>query len=89
MENDGIKRQELALVNRECFSCDLVDKVESFTGEQILLKTQLGGLEIKGSGLRLEDFSVEKKSIVAEGKIDSIIFVTMKEKTSFLKGLFR
>ena len=89
MEKDVTKKQELVLDNREKFTCDMVDNVVSFTDEQILLKTGLGGLEIKGSQLRLEDFSVENGKIVAEGKIDSVIFVTMKEKTSFLKGLFR
>lgn len=89
MGNEDFKKQELTLVNRERFTCDLVENVESFTDEQIMLKTKLGGLEINGSGLKLEDFSVEKSRVVAEGKINSVIFVTLKKKTSFLKGLFR
>lgn len=89
MEKDNTNHQLLSLRNREKFTADCVENVEMFSCEQIILKTALGGLDIKGSDLKLSDFSVEEGTIILEGKIDSVVFVSIKEKGGFLKGLFR
>ena len=86
---DSIKGQTIVLEDRKTFTCELVENVESFTDEQILIKTKLGGIDIKGSEFKLADFSVDNGTIVLEGKIDSIVFVNIKEKRSFFKGLFK
>ena len=89
MEKEICKEQLLTLKNRERFTAELVENVDSFSDEQIVLKTGLGGLDIRGKNLKLADFSVEKGTILLEGRIDSVVFVNIREKRSLLKGLFR
>ena len=86
---EEMREQTLVLENRKKFTCGLVENVESFTDEQVIIKTKLGGLDIRGNSLKLVDFSVDNGTIIIEGMIDSIVFVNIKEKRSFFKGLFR
>ena len=89
MENDFFGEQMLTLKNRERFTAELVENVESFSDEQVVMNTKLGGLDIRGKNLKLYDFSVEKGNIIVEGMVDSISFVSVREKRSFLKGLLK
>lgn len=81
--------QRLVLEDRSRFSVGLVENVESFTEEEILLKTALGGLSVFGRNLKMEDLSIENGSILLTGRIDKIEFSEIKEKHSFFKDLFR
>lgn len=83
------KGQKLELLDRERLSCGLVENVESFTEEEVLLKTALGGLLIKGRNLKLEDLSMESGNIFISGMVDKMEFSRIKEKHSFFKDLFR
>ena len=89
MEKELFNEQLITLKNRERFTCQLVENVDSFSDNEIILKTKLGGIVIKGKDMKLSDFSVEEGNLILEGKIDSFVFVNVKEKQSFLKGLFR
>lgn len=89
MEKDNMCQQIITLQNRERLTAEQVENVDSFSEEEIILKTKFGGMEIKGKDLKLSDFSVEKGDIILEGKIDSVIFVNIKEKRGFLKGLLK
>ena len=82
-------RQVLRLENREHFSVGLVENVESFSDEEIVLKTALGGLLVCGSNLRLDDFSKEQEIVSVIGKIDKMEFTEIKEKHSFFKNMFK
>ena len=81
--------QKLVLEDRTRFSVDLVENVENFTEEEILLKTAQGGLLVQGKNLKMEDLSIESGNILLTGKIDKIEFSDIKEKRSFFKDLFR
>lgn len=81
--------QKLVLEDRNRFSVGLVENVENFTEEEILLKTALGGLLVTGKNLKLEDLSIENGDIFLTGRIDKIEFSQIKEKHSFFKDLFR
>lgn len=83
------KNQVLTLENRSKFKVGLVENVESFSEDEIILKTALGGLYISGKGLKLEDLSIEDGDIILTGKIDKMDFVDIKEKHSFFRDLFR
>lgn len=90
METERLERnQMMTLENRSRFTVGLVDNVESFSEEEIILKTALGGLDITGRDLKLEDLSIENGNIVLTGRINSIAFVDIKEKRSFFRDLFR
>lgn len=81
--------QKLILDDRSRFSVGLVENVENFTEEEILLKTALGGLLVSGKNLKMEDLSIENGNILLTGRIDKIEFSEIKEKHSFFKDLFR
>jgi len=81
--------QTLVLEDRSRFSVGLVENVENFTEEEILLKTGHGGLLVCGKNLKMEDLSIEDGSILLTGRIDKIEFSEIKEKHSFFKDLFR
>lgn len=83
------KNQVLTLENRSKFKVGLVQNVESFSDEEIILKTALGGLYISGKNLKLEDLSIEDGEIILTGRIDKMDFVDIKEKRSFFRDLFR
>ncbi|MDD6214367.1 MAG: sporulation protein YabP [Firmicutes bacterium] len=83
------KNQMLTLDSRKRLTLTLVENVESFSDEEVVLKTALGGMTIKGSSLKIEDLSVQNGNIVVSGKIDKMDFVEIKEKHSFFQRLFR
>ncbi len=87
MENE--KNQVLTLENRERFSVGAVENVESFSDEEILLKTAFGALRVSGKNLRLEDFGAENGNIMLTGKVDKMEFSQIKEKHSFFRDMFR
>lgn len=81
--------QKLILEDRCRFSVGLVENVENFSEEEILLKTALGGLLVTGRNLKMEDLSIENGNILLTGRVDRIEFSEIKEKRSFFKDLFR
>lgn len=81
--------QKLILEDRSRFSVGLVENVENFTEEEILLKTAFGGLSVSGKNLKMEDLSIENGNILLTGRVDRIEFSEIKEKRSFFKDLFR
>ncbi|MBO5059635.1 MAG: sporulation protein YabP [Clostridia bacterium] len=83
------KNQMLTLENRSRFTVGLVENVENFSEEEITLKTALGGLNICGNGLKMEDLSIENGNIILTGRVNKIEFVDIKEKHSFFRDLFR
>ena len=83
------RNQKLILEDRCRFSVGLVENVENFTEEEILLKTAFGGLSVTGKNLKMEDLSIENGNILLTGRIDKIEFMEIKEKHSFFKDLFR
>lgn len=90
MENEKIrKNQILTLEERSRLSVSAVENIESFSDEEIVLKTETGRLQIGGKGLKLEDLSVENGNAALTGRIDLMRFTQTKEKQSLLAGLFK
>ena len=83
------KNQVLTLENRERFRVGAVENVESFSDEEILLKTAFGALCVCGNSLRLEDLSTDNGNVVLTGRIDKMEFSEIKEKRSFFRDMFR
>ncbi len=90
MENTNFeKSQVLTLENRERFTVGMVENVESFSDEEIALKTATGELLISGKNLKLEDLSIEDGNVFLTGRINRMDFVDIKEKRSLFSSLFR
>ncbi len=88
MEN-AVKTQILRLENRENFTVGLVENVESFSEEKVILKTGMGTLLVTGSDFVLEDISMDSGSVSISGKIDKMEFIKAHEKHGFLKSMFK
>ncbi len=90
MDNENfVKNQMLTLENREKFTIGMVENVESFSEEEVVLKTATGGLLVSGKNLRLEDLSIEDGNVFLTGRINRMDFVDIKEKRSLFASLFR
>lgn len=90
MENEKLRsNQILTLEDRSRLSVGAVENIESFSDEEIVLKTETGRLQISGKNLKLEDLSVENGNAALTGRVDLMRFTQTKEKQSFFAGLFK
>lgn len=70
----------LFLENRKLLSLTGVNEVINFDEEKISLKTSLGPLLIKGSGLKMNKLDVQNGEVVIGGFISSINYLNKKNK---------
>lgn len=73
--------QNVILENRKKLSVSGVSDIESFDEENIVLYTELGTLNIKGSSLHINRLSVESGDVEVEGEIDSMAYTDDDAKT--------
>lgn len=81
----------IVMENRKRLSVSGVSDVESFNEEEIMLQTDLGGLCIRGSNLRIGKLSIEIGEVALEGDIDGINYVETKKSkgAGLLSRMFR
>lgn len=96
MEKKEIKIEEkkstLNLENRKKLTLNGVVEVVSFNEEQIVLNTNLGTLNIKGAGLKMNKLDVQNGDVVIVGTVNSCIYTNnenKKEKQSLVARLFK
>lgn len=86
-------KHRLIMDNRKKCSLTGVTDVISFDLNQILLETELGMLDIKGSDLHVNRLSVEKGEVELAGNIDSMTYTEIssysKKAESFFSRMFR
>ena len=63
------KKSFLALENRKKMSLDGVTEIISFNDEQILLKTVLGNMDIRGEELKMNKLDVQNGDVIISGNI--------------------
>ncbi|HHV56100.1 MAG TPA: sporulation protein YabP [Firmicutes bacterium] len=88
----GAVRHQLALRNRESLSIEGVTNVESFDDEEVALETTEGILVVRGEGLHIREFNIEKATLSVNGLIRSLEYVTQggePKARGFLARLFR
>jgi sporulation protein YabP len=91
IKSDG-KKSMLNLENRKKLTLNGVIEVISFNEEQIVLNTNLGTLNIKGAGLKMNKLDVQNGDVVIIGTVNSCIYSNRevkKEKQSLASKLFK
>lgn len=96
MEKKEIKIDEkksiLSLESRKKLILNGVIEVVSFNEEQIVLNTNLGALNIKGVGLKMNKLDVQNGDVIIIGTINSCIYTNneiKKQKQSLISKLFK
>ncbi|HHD2752827.1 TPA: sporulation protein YabP [Clostridium perfringens] len=77
----------LFLENRKLLSLTGVNEVINFDEEKISLKTSLGPLLIKGSGLKMNKLDVQNGEVIIGGFISSINYLNKKNKVKKNRNL--
>ena len=80
-------RQDVCLFSRKRMELTGIEEVGSFTEEQIILSGIMGMIAIEGRGLKIENFSMEKKELSLCGEIDSFYYYE-KKNSGDKKGFF-
>ena len=70
----------VSLRERGSLSLTGVEDVLHFDEAAITCRTTLGDLVIEGSSLHITDFSAEKGTLCAEGKVTALFYEDKKEK---------
>ena len=90
MTGEITKKHTLCLDQRAELKIDGVEKVDSFSDNDIVLQSIMGKLTIKGENLHIEKLNVDTGEFSATGKVTSIVYskATM-QKGSFIERLFK
>ncbi|MBC2580881.1 sporulation protein YabP [Clostridium sp. DJ247] len=86
------KKSSLNVENRKRLVLNGVIEVISFNEEQIVLNTNLGKLNIKGQGLKMNKLDVQNGDVIIVGTINSCIYTNSeikKQKESIISRLFK
>ncbi len=85
-QNDFSKTsQNIILENRKKLMISGVKDIDSFDNDVISALTSLGRLIIKGSELKINEFTVETGDVSVEGNISSIFYDNLKSKNFWSK----
>lgn len=88
MEKSTAMEHALSLMNRKNMSVSGVVDVSEFSDNQVVLKTSMGGLSIKGKGLTINQLNTQTGTLDVNGEIHTIQYVN-KGKDGFFAGLFK
>lgn len=86
------KKSILNVENRKRLVLSGVVEVISFNEEQIVLNTNLGTLNIKGQGLKMNKLDVQNGDVIIIGMVNSCIYTNnqvKKQKERFISRLFK
>ncbi|EGT3614852.1 sporulation protein YabP [Clostridium perfringens] len=87
-ENKTIEgTSNLSLENRKLLCLTGVNEVINFDEEKISLKTNLGPLLIKGSGLKMNKLDVQNGEVIIGGFISNINYLNKKNKVKKNRNL--
>ncbi|MEG0772568.1 sporulation protein YabP [Clostridium sp.] len=81
------KRSFLSLENRKKMNLDGVTEIVSFNDEQILLKTVLGNMDIRGEELKMNKLDVQNGDVVISGNITYIVYTSEEKKQRKHNGI--
>ena len=79
----------LVLEGRQRLTMSGVREVVGFEEETIVLKTEEGGLTIKGEGMKIGSFSTGSGDIDIEGNVVALIYTDGGSERGFLRRLLK
>ena len=74
MTTPGPSEHRVVLRNREFLEVSGVRHVESFDETSVVLETTLGLLQVRGSGLHVNQLNLEQEKLEVEGEITSLLY---------------
>ena len=83
------REQNIILQNAKRLSISGVKEVLSFDEQAVSLDTDLGRLEVRGTGLKIDSFNTATGDMLILGTIYALVYTGVTNKQSFLKRLFR
>ena len=84
------KVHNLVLENRKKLSMTGIIDVDSFNEDCIVAQTDLGDINIKGSGLHITKLNIDINELQVEGEISSIVYMDshVKKKGGVFSKIF-
>lgn len=89
MEKNTFEREHsMTLINRTKMSLSGVEDVSEFSENQVVLKTTMGGLCIKGKKLTINQLNTDAGTLDVNGEIQTIQYQG-RSGDGFFSGLFK
>ena len=89
MDDNLFKNHNIIVEDRNKFVLTGIIEVISFDEDNVLLKTALGKLVIRGSGIHIQSFEAQAGDLTGEGRIHALIYTAQESEGGFLTRLFR
>ena len=80
---------KLTLNERKALSMTGVTEVVSFDDTAVVLRTQLGTLEVQGQELKLKTLSLDGGQVAVDGHISALFYEEPREKRRLWEGFRR
>ena len=80
---------KLTLNDRKNLTLTGVTEVVSFDDTSVILRTQLGALEVQGQQLQLKTLSIEGGQVAVDGHISALIYEEPRSADGFWRRLFQ
>ena len=80
--------QNIIMESRKKLSISGVEDVDSFNENEVIVYTNMGLVEVKGSEIHMNKLSLDVGEIILEGQFDSVIYVDDDHAAKQKKGIF-
>ena len=80
---------KLTLNDRKSLTLTGVTEVVSFDDTSVILRTELGTLEVQGQQLQLKTLSIEGGQVAVDGHISALIYEEPRNTDGFWRRLFQ
>ncbi len=75
--------------NRKSIAFTGITDVTGFDEQTVTLKSELGGIVIKGGGLQISRLSLEKGDVAVEGSINSLQYTASASTKGMFSKIFK
>ncbi len=86
---DNTQEHNLNLKNREELEMSGIEEVITFNEDKIILKSNLGRLDIKGKELNIKKLNLENEEIQIAGYFNSIEYTDKPVNNNIFKRIFK